>query len=62
MGAVRLWDVGEGKLLATLKGLPRLYSVAFTADGEALVAGGGQDQMPASRLGRIKLWELNPLH
>ncbi|MFQ5891026.1 MAG: hypothetical protein ACE5JR_13440 [Gemmatimonadota bacterium] len=59
---MRLWDVGAGKLLATLEGLPRFYSVAFTPDGETLVAGGGQDEMSTSRLGRIMLWELNPPH
>ncbi len=54
-GAVRLWDVPSGELLATLRGLPRFYSVAFTRDGRTLVAGGSG---PTDVLGQILVWDL----
>ena len=53
--ALRLWDVATGELLATLHGLERFYSVAFTRDGRTLVAGG---EGPTDRLGQILVWDL----
>ncbi len=41
--------------LATLHGLARFYSVAFTLDGRMLVAGG---EGPTDRLGQILVWDL----
>ena len=55
--AVRLWDVASGELLATLQGLARFYSVAFTPDGRSLVAGG---EAPTGGLGQILVWDLEP--
>ena len=55
--------MSTGKLLATLSGLSRFYTVAFTSDGITLVAGGGGGGRgdPEPEHGRIMVWELGTL-
>jgi WD domain, G-beta repeat/TIR domain len=49
---VKLWEVGTGRELATLKGhMDQVYSVAFAPDGKILASG--------SIDGTVKLWEVS---
>lgn len=51
---VKLWDLGNGKLLATL---PGCATSRFSADGKRLVAQGWETTATAPR-GLVKLWDL----
>jgi WD40 repeat protein len=56
---VRLWDVATGKELALLKGFERdVMSMAFTADGKALVTGGLTSNKDGLDVGLVKVWDV----
>jgi WD40 repeat protein len=54
-GAVQLWEVAEGKLLAALEGHKgQVGALAFSPDGKILAAGGG----PEHTTGQVRLWDV----
>jgi WD40 repeat protein len=58
-GSIRLWDLTSGKHLRELRLKDqRVCSLAFSADGKLLVAG-GDARMPLGRFhGAMKIWEM----
>lgn len=55
-GTARLWDVGNGRMLETLRSpAARAYCVAFAPDGSSLAVGYGGD------FGLVQWWDLQPL-
>jgi WD40 repeat protein len=53
-GKIRLWDVGNGTLIATFQHRPALQLVALSLDGK-IVASGAEDN-------HVKLWDVPAGH
>jgi eukaryotic-like serine/threonine-protein kinase len=58
-GEVKLWDVGTGKLKATLQGHTRyVFSVAFSGDGKLLASASNIYERGIEKPGEVKVWDV----